>query len=87
MHILFAILPFHAVILDLTVPGGLGGKETVKKLLEIDPDTKAIVSSGFSTDAIMARYKKYGFSAVVAKPYNLVELEQTLSRLLKPESE
>lgn len=61
--------PFSAVILDLTIPGGVGGKEAIEKLLRIDPDIKAIVSSGYSTDPIMAKYRDYGFSAVLVKPY------------------
>ncbi|HEY7545498.1 MAG TPA: response regulator, partial [Blastocatellia bacterium] len=55
-------VPFSAVILDLTIPGGMGGKEAIKKLLEIDPDVKAIVSSGYSNDPIMTRFREYGFS-------------------------
>jgi PAS domain S-box-containing protein len=74
--------PFDAVILDLTVAGGMGGKETIRKLLEIDPDVKAVVSSGYSTDPIMADFKKYGFSAVVTKPYSVGELEKTLRSIL-----
>ena len=75
--------PFDAVIMDLTIPGGMGGKEAIKKLLEIDPKVKAIVSSGYSTDPIMADYEKYGFSAVVAKPYGVADVEKTLQSLLK----
>jgi two-component system cell cycle sensor histidine kinase/response regulator CckA len=75
--------PFDAVILDLTIPGGMGGKEAIKKLLEIDPDVKAIVSSGYATDPIMSDYKKYGFSAVVTKPYSVEQLEKTLQGLLR----
>jgi two-component system cell cycle sensor histidine kinase/response regulator CckA len=74
---------FDAVILDLTVPGGMGGKEAMKKLLEIDPEVKAIVSSGYATDPIMADFYKYGFSAVVAKPYSVGELERALHRMLR----
>ena len=74
--------PFDAVILDLTVPGGMGGKETIEKLLEIDPGVIAIVSSGYSTDPIMSKFKKYGFSAVITKPYSAGELERTLQRLI-----
>ncbi|HEX74800.1 MAG TPA: PAS domain S-box protein [Dehalococcoidia bacterium] len=74
--------PFDAVILDLTVPGGMGGKEVIKKLLEIDPDVKAIVSSGYSTDPIMSDFREYGFSAVVAKPYTMEQLERTLRSIL-----
>jgi CheY-like chemotaxis protein len=70
--------PFAAVIMDLTIPGGMGGKEAVNKLREIDPEVKAVVSSGYSTDPIMADYRAYGFSGVVAKPYHAGELEKTL---------
>jgi PAS domain S-box-containing protein len=69
---------FEAVILDLTIPGGMGGKETIKKLLKIDPNVKAIASSGYANDRVMANFKKYGFSGVVTKPYRVAELEKTL---------
>lgn len=75
--------PFDVVIMDLTIPGGMGGREAIKQLLEIDPDAKAIVSSGYSTDPVMADYKKYGFSAVVTKPYSVGELEKKLRSILK----
>ena len=75
--------PFGAVILDLTIPGGMGGKETIKKLLELDPDVKAIVSSGYTTDPIMSEYKEYGFSAVVTKPYSAEQIEKALQGLLR----
>lgn len=75
--------PFDAVILDLTVPGGMGGREVIEKLLEIDPKVKAIVSSGYAIDPVMSECKKYGFSAVVAKPYNVTEIEKTLHNLLR----
>ena len=74
--------PFDAVILDLTVPGGMGGKETIEKLLKIDPQVKAIVSSGYSDDPIMADFKNYGFSAVIAKPYRVVALSEILQRVI-----
>jgi CheY-like chemotaxis protein len=74
--------PFDAVIMDLTIPGGMGGREAIKKLLEIAPDAKAIVSSGYSNDPIMAEYAKYGFSGVVCKPYKLKELSETMSRVV-----
>nr|MBC8512415.1 PAS domain S-box protein [Dehalococcoidia bacterium] len=70
--------PFDAVILDLTVPGGVGGKEVIEKLLEIDPGVKAIVTSGYSTNPIMSAFREYGFSAAVAKPYSTGELEKIL---------
>jgi CheY-like chemotaxis protein len=74
--------PFNAVIMDLTVPGGMGGKEAVKKILEIDPKAVVIVSSGYATDPIMSDFKKYGFKAVIAKPYSVRQLRESLSSLL-----
>jgi len=73
---------FNAVIMDLTVPGGMGGKEAIKKLLEIDPEAKAIVSSGYSEDPVLANFKKYGFKGLVYKPYKVKELGETLSKVL-----
>jgi CheY-like chemotaxis protein len=75
--------PFDAVILDLTVRGGMGGKEAIQQLIGIDPDVKGIVSSGYSDDPGMTNYTKYGFSGVVAKPYTLEELGEKLNRVLK----
>jgi PAS domain S-box-containing protein len=74
--------PFDVIIMDLTVPGGMGGKETISTLLEIDPCVKAIVSSGYSTDPVMADYKKYGFKGVVTKPYTIEELSEVLHTVL-----
>ena len=74
--------PFNAVIMDLTIPGGMGGKEAVEKLLKIDPKALAIVSSGYATDPIMSEYSKYGFKAVIVKPYSVKTLQETLSSLL-----
>jgi PAS domain S-box-containing protein len=74
--------PFDAVILDLTVPGGMGGKEAIQKLMEIDPQVKAIVSSGYSNDPIMSDFREYGFSGVIAKPYNVRELSAVLSKVM-----
>jgi PAS domain S-box-containing protein len=65
---------FDAVILDLTLPGGMGGREALKRLLEIDPTVNAIVSSGYAMDATMSRYQDYGFRGVIAKPYEAAEL-------------
>jgi CheY-like chemotaxis protein len=74
--------PFAAVIMDLTIPGGMGGKEAIKRLLETDPGAIVIVSSGYSNDPIMADYKLYGFSGVIAKPYKIEELGEKLHALL-----
>jgi CheY-like chemotaxis protein len=74
--------PFDAVILDLTIPGGMGGKETIRALRVIDPKVKAVVSSGYSNDPIMAEFKEYGFCGVIIKPYRLAELSQTLHNVL-----
>lgn len=74
--------PFAAVILDLTVPGGMGGKETLEKLLAVDPEVKAIVSSGYSKDPIMANFAQYGFMGVVPKPYKIEELSKALYGIL-----
>lgn len=74
--------PFSLVIMDLTIQGGMGGRETVKKLLEMDPDVRAIVSSGYSDDALMSDYKKHGFSAVIAKPYRLSDLRNIVSTVI-----
>ncbi|MFH1596285.1 MAG: PAS domain S-box protein, partial [Pseudomonadota bacterium] len=73
---------FAAVILDLTVPGGMGGKETVERLLEVDPRVKAVVSSGYSDDPVMADFQKYGFSGVIAKPYRISELGKILHEVI-----
>jgi len=75
--------PFDAVIMDLTIPNGKGGKETIRKLREIDPNVKAIVSSGYSNDPVMANYQAYGFQAVITKPYKIKELSEILRKVLR----
>jgi CheY-like chemotaxis protein len=75
--------PFDAVILDLTVPGGMGGKETVRLLLDVDPNVRAIVSSGYSNDPVMANYADHGFCGAVKKPYLVQEMSQVLNRVVK----
>ncbi len=73
---------YDAVILDLTVPGGMGGREAMKELLRIDPMVRAIVSSGYSNDPIMSDYRQYGFKNVIAKPYDLEELGEVLRSVM-----
>jgi CheY-like chemotaxis protein len=73
---------FDAVILDLTVPDGMGGDQVIGKLREIDPEVKAIASSGYADDPIMSEYKKYGFSGVVAKPYEIKKLSEVLHGII-----
>ena len=75
--------PFNAVILDLTVRGGMGGKETIQKLKEIDPQVIGIVSSGYAEDPGMVDFKAHGFTGVVAKPYSMEELGENLNRILQ----
>jgi len=75
--------PFDAVILDLTIPGGMGGKEAIKKLLEIDPKAKAIVSSGYSNDPVMADFRKHGFVGFLPKPFKLEELHDVLVEVMQ----
>lgn len=71
-----------AVIMDLTIPGGMGGKEAAAEILAIDPNACLIVSSGYSSDPIMSDYTAYGFSGAITKPYNITEFEQLLSSML-----
>jgi PAS domain S-box-containing protein len=74
--------PFEIVILDLTVPQNLGAKETLQKLLEIDPNIKAIVSSGYSDDEVILNYKNYGFIAALIKPFKIDEIQLVLGNIL-----
>ena len=74
--------PFDLVIMDLTVPGGMGGKETIARLRQIDPQVKAVVSSGYANDPIMANFSKYGFCGVAPKPFGLQELSELLQVIL-----
>jgi signal transduction histidine kinase/ActR/RegA family two-component response regulator len=74
--------PYDAVILDLTIPGGMGGEATVQKLLDIDPEVKAIVSSGYAQGPIMADFSAYGFQGMIAKPYQAEELVRVVQNVL-----
>ena len=77
--------PYDAAILDLTIPGGMGGKEAIKKLLEIDPELKAIVFSGYSDDPVMANFKEYGFKGMMPKPFESRSLGKVLHEVLTGE--
>jgi CheY-like chemotaxis protein len=74
--------PYDLLIMDLTVPGGMGGKETIKILKKINSEVKVIVSSGYSNDPIMSNYIDYGFSGTLIKPYDIDDLNNTVNQLL-----
>ena len=73
---------YAAVIMDLTIRGGMGGKEAIGLLLDIDQEVKAVVSSGYSVDPVLANCRDYGFSSVLAKPYSKHDLSRVLHELL-----
>ena len=75
--------PFDAVIMDLTVPGGMGGAEAIKLLLTVDGQASAIVSSGYSGDPVLAHYKDYGFKGIITKPYSIEKLQQVIDQVLQ----
>ena len=74
--------PFSAAILDLTVRGGIGGKEIVDGLLKVDPEIKAIAFTGYSNDPVMSNYRQYGFSGAIAKPFTLERLAKVLQSVI-----
>jgi CheY-like chemotaxis protein len=75
--------PFDLVVMDLTVPGGVGGREAIDELRRIDPGVKAIVSSGYSNDPVLANYRAYGFRGMVAKPYKIDDFTRVLCEVLR----
>ncbi len=75
---------YDVVIMDLTIPGGMGGVEAMERLRRLDPGVKAIVSSGYSDSSVITRYKNYGFSGYVNKPYRMKELSEVLKKVLNP---
>ncbi|MBF0406766.1 MAG: PAS domain S-box protein [Candidatus Riflebacteria bacterium] len=77
---------FSVIIMDLTVPGGIGGKEAIKEILSIDPKTRVIVSSGYADDPVMANFKAYGFKGILPKPYTIQEMQNVVTRILKKEN-
>jgi CheY-like chemotaxis protein len=74
--------PFRVVILDMTVPGGMGGKEAMAALRAIDPHVKALISSGYANDPVMANFAAYGFNGMVTKPYTVQRLQSALQGVL-----
>ncbi|MEO6002869.1 MAG: ATP-binding protein [Opitutus sp.] len=76
-------IPFELVILDLTIPGGMGGREAMELIRKLDLDVPAIVSSGYSSDPVLSNFGVYGFQAMVPKPYDVTELAQVINRLLR----
>jgi len=75
--------PFDVVILDLTVPGGMGGRETIEQLRKIDPQVRAIVSSGYSRDPVLAQFRAHGFLGMVPKPYDLHEIVRVVHTVMQ----
>ena len=74
--------PFDLVILDLTIPGGMGGEKAVKKLLELNSSAVAVVCSGYATLPVMTEYESYGFQGRLLKPFTIEELSSLLKRLI-----
>jgi two-component system cell cycle sensor histidine kinase/response regulator CckA len=75
--------PYDLVILDLIVPGSIGGVETIQKLKKIDPQVKAIVSSAYASDPIMANFKDHGFNDAIPKAYKIKELSEVVYKVIK----
>ena len=75
--------PIDLIIMDLTIPGGMGGKDIVKEIHKIDPEAKVIVSSGYSNDPVMANFSKYGFCAAMVKPFRMQELMEVVAKAVK----
>ena len=73
---------YDGVILDLTSKIGMGGKEAIKKLLEIDPDVKGIVSTGYTYDPIVTKFREYGFCGALTKPFTMNELSKTMAEVI-----
>jgi len=74
--------PIDLLIMDLTIPGGMGGKDAIKEILKIDPNAKAIVASGYSNDPVMANCHQYGFKAFLDKPFNIAQLQEAIKSVL-----
>ncbi|MCD6120719.1 MAG: cache domain-containing protein [Spirochaetales bacterium] len=79
--------PFNAVIMDLTIRGGMGGKEAVAEIIAHDPDAAVIVSSGYSNDPVMANYVEYGFKGRITKPFKMEALKKEIERVIWQQKE
>jgi CheY-like chemotaxis protein len=75
--------PFDLIILDLSVPDGMGGKEAFEKIREIDPFAKVVISSGYTNDPMMTDYAKFGFSGILAKPYRISDIKALLEKMIQ----
>jgi len=74
--------PFHVVLLDLTVRGGMGGVEALRRLQALDPEVLAVAASGYSDDPVMGTYRDHGFSGVLPKPFRMEDLRRVLGKVL-----
>ncbi len=74
--------PIDVIIMDLTIPGGMGGKDAVQEILKVDPEANVIVASGYSNDPVLTNYQQYGFKAAISKPFKLAELKGILDTAL-----
>jgi len=74
---------FDAIIMDLTIPSGMGGKDALEEILKIDPDARSIVASGYSADNIMANYGFFGFTAILQKPFRFDEIAKALEEVMQ----
>lgn len=74
---------FHAVIMDLNIPNGMGGREAVKEVMQIDANARILVASGYSSDPVIKEYQKYGFCGSIAKPFDIKELQDSIQSALQ----
>ncbi len=78
---------FDLVIMDLTIPGGMGGKDAIRSLRDMDPDVRALVSSGYSNDSVMSNPRRHGFDGTIAKPYTMDQLRREIAKVIGPAAE
>ena len=75
---------FDLVIMDLTIPGGMGGKDAIRSLRDMDPGVRALVSSGYSNDSVMSNPRQHGFDGTIAKPYTMDQLRREIAKVIGP---